>query len=66
MDCIENCRKNITLKFPAAFGSVLRKMSKCHNFCNFWQIAKSDNLYDYGTLYKVWMNRMKIGRGAEF
>ncbi len=26
---------------------------------------KSDSLYDYDTLYKVWMNRMKIGRGVE-
>ncbi len=27
---------------------------------------KSDSLYNYHTLYKVWMNQMKIGRGTEF
>ena len=28
----ENCGRNSTLKFPAAFGPVLRKKSKCHKF----------------------------------
>ncbi len=38
------------IEIPAAYGPVLRKISKCHNFCNFWQIAKkSDNLYHYDT-----------------
>ncbi len=47
--------------------SCIKKISKCHNFCNFGQIAKkSDSLYDYNTLYKVWMNRMKSGRGEKF
>ena len=42
------CGRNSTLKIPAAYGPVLRKISKCHTFCNFWQIAKkSDNLYEY-------------------
>ncbi len=46
---------------------LLKEFSKCHNFWNFWPIAEtSDNLYDYDTLYKVWMNRMKIGTGADF
>ncbi len=27
---------------------------------------KSDILYDYDTLYKVWINQMKIGRGEDF
>ncbi len=55
MDSNENCGKNSTLKNPAAYGPVL--ISKCHNFCNFWQIAKrSDSLYEYDALYKVWTN----------
>ncbi len=61
--------ENRTLKIPAAYGPVLRKISKCHNFCNFWQIAqKSDILYYYDTctLHKVWLNRIKIETGAEF
>ncbi len=51
----------------AAYGPVLRKISKCHKFCKFWQMAKkSDSLYDYDTLHKLWMNRMNILRGDEF
>ena len=46
---------------------LLKENSTCHNFCNFWPIAKkSDSLHDYDALYKVWMNRMKIGSGEEF
>ena len=67
MDSNENCGRNSTLKIPAAYGPVLRKISKCHIFLQFLaDRQKSDSLYDYDSLYKVWMNRMKIGRGAEF
>ena len=31
--------RNSTLKLPAAYGPVLRKISKCH-FFYFWQNAK--------------------------
>ncbi len=62
MDSNENCGRNSTFKIPNAYCPVLRKISKCHK----WQIAKkSDDLYDYDTLYKVWMNGMKIVTGAE-
>ncbi len=48
-------------------GPVLRIFPSAIFFAIFWQIAKkSDSLYDYDTLYKLWMNRMNIGRGAEF
>ncbi len=40
MESNENCGRNSTLQIIAAYVPVLRKISKCHNFCNFWQIAK--------------------------
>ena len=64
MDSNENCGRNSTWKIPAAYGPVLRKMSKRHNFAIFGRSPKSHSLYDYGTLYKVWMNQMEITRGA--
>ncbi len=54
------------LKIPAAYGPVLRKFQSAIIFAIFGRSPESDSLYDYHTLYKVWMNRMKIGRGAEF
>ncbi len=66
MDSNQNGGINSTLKIIAAYGLVL-KISKRHHFCNFLaDRQKSGSLYDYDTLYKVWMNRMEIGRGAEF
>ena len=42
----QNCGRNSTLKIPAAYRPVLTKISKCHFFFIFWQIAqKSNNLY---------------------
>ncbi len=40
----ENCGRNSILKFPAAYGPVLRKISKGHIFCKFWQITKHVNI----------------------
>ncbi len=40
MDPNENYGRNSTLKMIAAYGAALRKNSKSHKFCNFWQIAK--------------------------
>ena len=37
----QNCRRSNDLKFPAPYGPVLTKISKCHKIFNFWQIAKS-------------------------
>ncbi len=54
------------LKIPAAYGPVLRKFESDISFPISGRSQKSDSLYDYDTLYEVWMNRMKIGRGAEF
>ncbi len=60
--------KNVgEIENSSCIWSCVKKISKCHNFCKFWQIAIiSDSLYGYDILYKVRMNRMKIGRGAEF
>ena len=46
----------------------VKEISKCHNFLEFLgdNQKKNGSLYDYDTLYKVWMNQMKIGSGAEF
>ena len=47
------------LKTADAYGPVLSKFQSAIIY-KFWQIAKkSDSLYDYDTLYKVWMNRIK-------
>ncbi len=54
------------LKIPPAYGPVLRKFQSAIILQFLADRQKSDSLYDYDTLYKVWMNRMKIGRGAEF
>ncbi len=43
----ENCRSSV-LKFPAPYGSVLTKISKCHKIFKFWQITK--NSYSLNSL----------------
>ncbi len=54
------------LQIPAAYCPVLRKFQSAIIFAILADRQKSDSLYDYDTLYKVWMNWMKIGRGTEF
>ncbi len=45
--------------------SWLRKFQSAISFAILADHQTSDSLYDYDTLYKVWMNRRKIRRGAE-
>ncbi len=52
------------LKTAAAYGPVLRKFQSAIILQFLADRQKSDNLYDYDTLYKVWMNQMKIGRST--
>ncbi len=54
------------LKIPAAYGPVLRKFQSAIILQFLADRQKSDSPYDYDILCKVWMNRMKIRRGAEF
>ncbi len=61
MESNENCGRSSTLKIVVAYGPALRKFQNAIIFAIFGRPPKSDSLYDYDTLYKVWMNRMKIG-----
>ena len=56
MDSNENYGRNSTLKIIAAYGPVLRKNSKFHNYCNFWQIVKTV------TACMIMIPSMKFGR----
>ncbi len=63
----ENCGRNSTLKIIAACGPAYRIFQNAIIFGRLpKKVTACDSLYDYDTLYKVWMNRMKIGRGTEF
>ncbi len=44
------------LKLPAAYGPVLRIFQSAIIFAILADRQKRDILYDYDTLYKVWMN----------
>ncbi len=45
---------------------LLKEYFKMPYFLAIFGGQKSDGLYDYDTLFTVWMNQMKIERGAEF
>ncbi len=64
MDFNKNCGRNSTFKIIAAYSPVLTKNSYAIFYAIFGRSPKSNSLYDYNTLYKVWMNRMKSGRGV--
>ncbi len=48
------------------YGSVLRIFQSAIIFAILDRSPKSDSLYDCDSLHNVWMNLMKIGRGAGF
>ena len=67
MESNEHCVRNSTLKIMAAYGAALGIFQNAIIFLQFLDDRqKSDSLYDYDTLYKVWRNWMKIGRGVDF
>ncbi len=59
-----------TVKFPAPYGPVLTKKSKCHKIFNVWQIAKSfAAFYSCVTtlfIIKFGSSRIEIIRGIAF
>ncbi len=50
------------LRIPAAYGLLLRKFQSAIFLQFLADRQKSDSLHDYDTLYKAWMNRMKMER----
>ncbi len=64
MDSNRNFGWNSTLKIPAAYIFVQCWENKQNAIINaiFGKSPKSDSLYDHDTLYKAWMNGMKIGQ----
>ncbi len=47
------------MKFPGLCGPVLRKISRCHKFCNFWQITKKVIAYCGITLVRPGRRRSR-------
>ena len=58
---MKTLRGVVVLKFPAPYGPVLTKISKCHRFFNFWHITKKVIAYNSPWLWYFAWSLVEIG-----